>query len=302
MEVWCARQADSARAPAWRKASSLKWTHPARTLHEHTQHQRLGHAGRFELAIVDFPECRERQHDRLQGCRDGLLDLGRSDRQRLPGLRRRLDEPSLDQLVAGQRGLHFNPDQPRRPGQRVFRRLRLQRHALSDAQWLLHARRLRQPRQQRRLLPDGGERPKRRFAPRRKLADRSSEGQRRQRRSDRDADHERHAHRQSAVHCDAGRRRQSAVGQFGKLDLYRSDVAGRLRQSRRVAHDQFYFTNTGSNSWEVDAFDASKASTQRRFSLFVGSARDADPHLQSDDWRAHPPARRSRLRCRTGRR
>ena len=64
-------------------------------------------------------------------------------------------------------------DQPRRPGRRVFRRLRLQRHALSDAQRLLHARRLRQPRQQRRLLPDGGERPKRRFAACRKLADRS---------------------------------------------------------------------------------------------------------------------------------
>ena len=36
------------------------------------------------------------------------------------------------------------------------------------------------------------------------------------------------AHRQSAVHRDAGRGRRSAVGQFGKLDLYRSDVSGRL--------------------------------------------------------------------------
>ena len=56
--------------------------HPARTLHEHSEHQRLGHAGQFELAVDDFPECRQLQHHRLQERRDGLLEPGRSDRRR----------------------------------------------------------------------------------------------------------------------------------------------------------------------------------------------------------------------------
>ena len=66
-----------------------------------------------ELAIVNFPECRQRQHHRIQERRDRLLDLGRSDRQRRPGLRGRLHEPSLAQLAARQRRLHFNADRSR---------------------------------------------------------------------------------------------------------------------------------------------------------------------------------------------
>src|SRR6185312_3831938 len=44
-------------APAWRKAARLKWGHPPpRSPHEYSEHQRFGHAGQFELAVVDFPE------------------------------------------------------------------------------------------------------------------------------------------------------------------------------------------------------------------------------------------------------
>ena len=113
-----------------------------------------------------------------------------------------------------------------------------------------------------------------------------AEGQRRQRRPDRDGDDHRLAHRQSAVDRDAGRAGQSAVRQFGKLDLYRRDVACRLRQSRRLAHDQSLFRQHrvqhlgGRRVRRVDSV------RQRRLSLFVGSARDADPDLQSDHRRA----------------
>src|ERR1700727_2916171 len=72
--------------PASRKAARLKWIYPPRTLHEHSEHQRLGHAGQFELAIVDFPECRQRQHQRLQERRDRLLEPGRSALQRRRGV------------------------------------------------------------------------------------------------------------------------------------------------------------------------------------------------------------------------
>ena len=63
-----------------------------------------------------------------------------------------------------------------------------------------------------------------------------------------------------------------------------------------------YFTNTGSNTWEVDAFDASNSVRQRRLSLFVRPARDADPQLQSDDRRAVLRLAVLDSRCRTGRR
>ena len=53
---------------------------------------------------------------------------GRSDRQRRGGFRRRLHEPGLAQRAPGQCHLHFDDDRPRRPGRRVFRRVRLQRH------------------------------------------------------------------------------------------------------------------------------------------------------------------------------
>ena len=192
----------------------------------------------------------------------------------------------LAQRAAGQRHLHVDGDRPRRPGLWVLRRFRLQRHDLSDAQRLLHARRLGQPRQQRRLLPDGGERAKRRFAARGELADRSREGQCRQRRADRDGDHRRLADRQSAVDRDARRAGQSAVDQFGKLDLYRCDLACRLRQSRRLAHDQSLFHQHRAQHLGGRRVRCVGRFRQRRLSLFVRSARDADPDLQSDDRRA----------------
>ena len=46
-----------------------------------------------------------------------------------------------------------------------------------------------------------------------------------------------------------------------------------------------YFTNTGSNSLGGRRVRCVESVHQRRFPLFVGSARDPDPHLQSDDWR-----------------
>ena len=46
-----------------------------------------------------------------------------------------------------------------------------------------------------------------------------------------------------------------------------------------------YFTNTGSNTWEVDAYRCVECVRKRRFSLFVRPAGDADPHLQPDDRR-----------------
>ena len=148
---------------------------------------------------------------------------------------------SVAQRASGQYRLHRDGDQPRRPGRGLLRRLRRQRRALPDAQRLLHAGRVGQSRQQRRLLSDGRERSERRSPLAGEFADQPREGQCRQRRPDGDADDRRLAHRQSAVDRDAGRRRQSAVGQFGELDLYRCDLARRLRQSRRGAHDQSLF-------------------------------------------------------------
>ena len=56
--------------------------------------------------------------------------------------------------------------------------------------------------------------------------------------ADRDGDDLRIVDRQSAVNCRAGRARQSAVNQLGRLDLYRCDIPRRVRQSGRLAHDQ----------------------------------------------------------------
>ena len=72
------------------------------------------------------------------------------------------------------------------------------------------------------------ERPKWRLSACRELADRSREGQCRQRRADRDRDHLRLADRQSAVNRVVRRVSQSAIDQFCKLDLYRCDIPGRL--------------------------------------------------------------------------
>ncbi len=189
---------------------------------------------------------------------------------------------SLNSLQ-GSRCLDFNSDRPRRPGRWVFRRVRLQWDALFDAQRLLHTRRLGQPRQQRRLLPHGGKRAERRFAARRKLADRPSVGERRQRRPDRDSDNRRLIDRQSAVNCDARRRRQSAVRQFAELNLYRGDLARRLRQPWRLAHHQSLFHQYRVQHLGGRRLRRIKSLGKRRFSLFVRSAGDSDPDLQSDD-------------------
>ena len=45
-----------------------------RAIHEHDGHRRFRHAGRHQLAVVDFPERRQRQHHRLQERRDGICD------------------------------------------------------------------------------------------------------------------------------------------------------------------------------------------------------------------------------------
>ena len=275
---------------------------PPRRPHEHSEHQRVGNVSRFKLAVVDLPECRQLQHDRLQERRNRFLVPGRPDRQRRPGLRRRRDEPGFAQFASGQRRLDFDDDRPRHPGLGLLCRVQLERRALPHPQRLVHARRLRQPRQQRRLLPDGRERSERRFAACGEFADRTREGQCQRRRPDRDGDDRRLAHRQSALDGDAGRRRRSAIGQYRELDLYRSDLARGLRQSRRRAHDQCLFHQHRPKHLGSRRLRRGGCVGQRRLSLFVRSARDPDAYLQSDDRRAAPPARRFRLRCRTGRR
>ncbi|MGA8582934.1 MAG: flagellar hook-basal body complex protein [Roseiarcus sp.] len=62
-----------------------------------------------------------------------------------------------------------------------------------------------------------------------------------------------------------------------------------------------YFTNTGPNTWEVDAYDAADASASGGFP--IRPVRSRPRRLPSVRRPARsPPARRSRLRCRTGRR
>ena len=112
------------------------------------------------------------------------------------------------------------------------------------------------------------------------------EGQCQRRRPDRDGDDGRLAHRQSALDGDAGRRRRSAVGQYRELDLYRSDVARRLRQSRRRAHDQSLF-----HQHRRQTPGRSTPSTRRMrrpaaaFPIPPARSRPR-PDLQSDDRRA----------------
>ncbi len=228
--------------------------------------------------------------------------LGRSDRQRQRGFRRRLHKPGLAQRAPGQRRLHFDADRPRRPGRRVFRRVRLQRHALSDAQRLLHARRLRQPRQQRRLLPDGGERAERRFAARRELADRPSEGQRRQRRPNRDGDHDRLADRQS---CRPPRRRSPPP-------ICRPPI----QQARPIPRRRRLSCTTISAARTRSIFitptpgptpgRSTRSMRQKRRAAAVFPIRQARSRRRPSPSIRRParcpPARRFRLRCRTGRR
>ena len=171
-----------------------------------------------------------------------------------------------------------------------------------DAQRLLHAGRLRQPCQQRRLLPDGGERAERRFAARGEFADRPREGQCRQRRPDRDADHQRSltanlpstATPVAAANLPSANSASSTYTEATSLVVY-DNLGG--------AHTiNLYFTNTGTNTWEVDAYDASDGVGQRRLSVFVRPARDPDPDLRSDERRALLRLAAVDSRCRTGRR
>ena len=69
-----------------------------------------------------------------------------------------------------------------------------------------------------------------------------------------------------------------------------------------VAHDQSLFHQHRVQHLGGRRLRRLEGVGKRRLSLFVRSARDADPDLQSDERRAVPPARRFRLRCRTGRR
>ena len=74
--------------------------------------------------------------------------------------------------------------------------------------------------------------------------------------------------------------------QFGGLDLYRRDIACRVRQSRRLAHDQSLFHQHRVQHLGGRRIRCVDSLRQRRLSLFVRSAGDADPYLQSDDRRA----------------
>ena len=170
------------------------------------------------------------EHHRLQERRDRFLEPGRSDRQRQRRFRRRLHPPRSRSTRS--RAM-WSPLQPPTDlavqGAGFF--------VVSDSSGTLYLTRNGSftPDASGNLVNSAGyylmaaNVQKRRFAACREFADRPPEGQRRQRRPDRDGDDHRHADRQSAVDRDAGRCRQFAVRQFSKRDLYRSDIACRLR-------------------------------------------------------------------------
>ena len=100
----------------------------------------------------------------------------------------------------------------------------------------------------------------------RQLAEQPAEGQRRQRRPDRGADHFGVACGQSAFDGDGDRRGRSAATNSTTPTLHRPDVARCVRRPRRRAHDQHLFRqDEGAGTWEVDAYDAS---TRRRAAAF----------------------------------
>ena len=97
-------------------------------------------------------------------------------------------------------------------------------------------------------------------------------------------------------------RRQLAVRQFGKLDLYRGDVACRVRQSRRLAHDQSLL-----HQHRVQHLGGRRVRRLEQrppaaaFPIRQGRSRRR-PWASIQPTARCPRAPRSRLRCRTGRR
>ena len=170
--------------------------------------------------------------------RHRLFDHGRPGRQRDHRGRRRTDEHGLAELAPGQHRVIADGDQSRGPGLGILRRLRFGWQPLFDPQRIIRPRRLRQPGQRLRLLPDGGQHPE---WPIRLLqfAEQPAEGQRRKLRPDSGGNDIRFACGQSAFDGDGDH--LCGADQHNGGDLHRSDVACRLRQPRRGAHRQSLF-------------------------------------------------------------
>ncbi len=222
-----------------------------------------------ELAVVDLAECRQRQHDRLQEPRNRLFDPGRPGRQRRPRTAAacRRATVSLNSLQGNVVSSRRRPiSRSRAPASSSSPTRAGDLYLTRNGSFV--ARRLRQPGQQRRLLPDGRQRSERPFAV---SANSLSSLQKVNVDSaglTAHGDDLRLARRQSALDGDADRRRRPAIDQHRELDLYRRDLARRLRQSRRRAHRSISISPTPApNTWEVDAYDASNGRPAAAFPI-----------------------------------
>ena len=195
-----------------------------------------GMLAEFELALVDFAERRERQHDRIQEAETDfstLVDQVATRHRRSAASR----PPASISTRCRATSSPLDGDQSRRPGLRLLCRVRLQRRYIPHAQRLLRPRRVRAilsisagyylmgRRHPERLLDSANSL---------RICKRSTSNQLARQPGRPRA----HLTRQPALDRDADRLRRSALGQFGKLDLHRRHVSRRLRQSRWRAHHQ----------------------------------------------------------------
>ena len=154
---------------------------------------------------------------------------------------------SVAEYVAGLGGRHLDRHRPRRPGRRLFRRLRFERRPLPHPQRLVRPRRRRQSRQFGRLLPDGLQRPGRRGVGHHELARRPGQGRHHHLGRGGDADHRRHPGGQPA---------STAAVDTGTLPSANTAASTYTEETSLVVYDNLgaahtlnvYFTNTSKSA------------------------------------------------------
>ena len=234
-----------------------------------------------ELADDHRPERRQRQHHRIQECRDR-----NSPRWSTP---RRISSSQFAGVTTSTRGAELaagadqetiDHDRPRGAGRRLFRRRGHQRQHLSHPRRLVRAGRLRQPGQCRGLLSDGlSLQPDRRRA---QFALRPAEGQRRRRQRHLDSLDRRDAGREPALDA-------AAVTTAADLPSANTATSQYTAETSLVAYDDlgaphtinFYFTKKAATSGKSTP-TTPRPRRGRRLSLYLRAPGDGNLGLQPD--------------------